>query len=462
MFEKHLKRGAFLFSFSLMIGWLNIYYFCRMRKYFEIQPKDDVEFKRLICQATRNEGAGVILDSNGFVSPEVVKARRHYDFMAGLQSVGDCKDDLTQVQLFHQKYKDWILGFLSYDIKNRFEDLTSSHPDRIELPDLYFFRPRYLFLYDNKTWTVGYLDEYDDEASVNEFINDLRCCDESEVDYGEVKLNHQVSHKKYLEAIEKIQWHIQRGDVYELNYCMEFFANEIQITPQCVYQRLKEVSPTPFSSFVKYHDKFLMGASPERYLKKEGSRIISQPIKGTSPRDNNPFIDKANKDYLSHSVKERAENIMICDLVRNDLSKVAERGSVQVDELCGIYSFKQVHQMISTISADLRKDANWLDAIKASFPMGSMTGAPKINAMKLIEEYEQTKRGLYSGSVGYVTPEGDFDFNVVIRSVLYNAKRQYMSFMVGGAITGQSDAQKEYDECLLKASAIMKVFNIEK
>lgn len=432
-----------------------------MRKYLELHPKDDVEFKRLVCQATRNEGSGVILDSNGFKSPVFVESTHQYDFIAGMQSVGDCSNDLAQVQLFHQQYKDWMLGFLSYDIKNQLEDLSSDNPDKIDMPEVYFFRPRYLFLKDDDKWSVGYLDDYDDENSVLEFINDLKYCDEWEEEYGEVKLNHQVSHKDYLEAINKIQWHIQRGDIYELNYCMEFFVPEIHITPQCIYQRLKEVSPTPFSSFVKYHDKFLMGASPERYLKKDGSKLISQPIKGTSPRDNNPFIDKANKDYLVRSEKERAENIMICDLVRNDLSRVAKRATVKVDELCGVYSFQQVHQMISTVSAELKEDATWMDAIKASFPMGSMTGAPKINAMKLIEEYEQTKRGLYSGSVGYVTPEGDFDFNVVIRSVLYNRKKSYMSFMVGGAITSQSDPQKEYDECLLKASAIMKVFNIE-
>nr|WP_319399304.1 anthranilate synthase component I family protein [uncultured Carboxylicivirga sp.] len=433
-----------------------------MRKYLEIHPQDDAQLKQLLCQATRNEGAGVILDSNGFESPEVVKAKRSYQFVAGLHSVGDCSNDLNQVQLFYDEYKDWMLGFLSYDIKNQLEDLSSVHPDKIELPDVYFFRPRYLFLNDGQTWQVGYLTEYDDEESVLEFVADLKHCDDTEVEYEQVKINHKVSHNDYIDAIEKIQWHIQRGDVYELNYCMEFFANDIPLTAQCVYHRLQEVSPTPFSAFVKYHDKYLMGASPERYLKKEGSRMVSQPIKGTSPRDKHPFIDKANKDYLSYSVKERAENIMICDLVRNDLAKVAKRGTVNVDELCGVYSFRQVHQMISTISADLREDLNWVDAIKASFPMGSMTGAPKISAMKLIEEYEQTKRGLYSGSVGYVTPEGDFDFNVVIRSVLYNAKRQYMSFMVGGAITAQSDPQKEYDECMLKASAIMQVFNIEK
>jgi len=205
-----------------------------------------------------------------------------------------------------------------------------------------------------------------------------------------------------------------------------------------------------------------MGASPERYLKKEGDKLVSQPIKGTSSRDPNPFIDWANKRYLIKSEKEQAENIMIADLVRNDLSKVAKRGTVHVDELCGIYSFKQVHQMISTVSAELAEDKTWHDAIKATFPMGSMTGAPKVNAMQFIEKYERSKRGLYSGAVGYITPDRDFDFNVVIRSILYNMKKQCASFMVGGAITNQSEPQKEYEECLLKASAIMKVFKINK
>lgn len=427
----------------------------------DIHPKDDAGFKRLICQSTRNQGIGVVLDGNGFEAPAFIKSSHRYDFVAGLQSIGDCTNDLTQVQLFHNQYKDWMLGFLSYDVKNQLEDLTSENPDRIEMPDLFFFRPRYLFLKDADKWQVGYLDDYDDEDSIREFIEDLVNCDESEEVHGEVKLNHQVSHHDYLKAIEKIKWHIQRGDIYELNYCMEFFVNDMHLTPQCIYQRLKEVSPTPFAAFVKYHDKFLMGASPERYMKKDGRKLISQPIKGTSSRDKNPFIDKANKDYLLNSEKEQAENIMITDLVRNDLSRVAKRGSVKVDELCGVYSFKQVHQMISTVSAELKDGASWIDAIKTSFPMGSMTGAPKVSAMKLIEEYEQSKRGLYSGTVGYVTPKGDFDFNVVIRSVLYNRKKSYMSFMVGGAITNKSDAQKEYEECLLKASAIMKVFNIQ-
>jgi para-aminobenzoate synthetase component 1 len=432
-----------------------------MRRYLNIHPKDDSLFKQQICQASRNEGAAVVLDGNGFKSPDCVQSQINYDFVAGLQSIGDCTNDIHQLKLFHDQIKDWMLGFLAYDVKNQLEDLTSENPDRIEMPDMYFFRPRYLFLFDGNTWQVGYLDEYDDEQSVVNYLAEFESICLFEEPLGEIKLNHQVSHKEYLEAIQKVLWHIQRGDVYELNYCMEFFIQDVDLMPQCIYERLKNISPTPFSSFIKYHDKFLMGASPERYLKKEGKRIVSQPIKGTSPRDTNPFVDRANKRYLLNSEKEQAENIMITDLVRNDLSRVAKRGSVKVEELCGIYSFKQVHQMISTISAELDEDKNWLDAITTSFPMGSMTGAPKLSAMQLIEKYESSKRGVYSGAVGYVSPEGDFDFNVVIRSVLYNRKKQCASFMVGGAITNQSDPQMEYEECLLKASAIMKVFNIQ-
>ncbi|MCT4645122.1 MAG: anthranilate synthase component I family protein [Carboxylicivirga sp.] len=433
-----------------------------MRKYIDIHPGDHTLFKQQVCQASVNEGTGVILDGNGFASPHCINSTRSYDFIAGLQSVGECSNDLDQLYPFYETQRDWLLGFLSYDLKNQLEDLSSNNPDRIEMPEMLFFRPRYLFLFDGQFWKVGYLDEYDSEASVKEYIDDFKSINIAEGELGEVKLNHQLSHKEYLEAIEKVLWHIQRGDIYELNYCMEFFIQDIDLTPQCVYHRLKAISPTPFASFIKHHDKYLMGASPERYLKKEDQRLISQPIKGTSPRDKNPFIDKANKQYLCNSEKEQAENIMITDLVRNDLSRVAQRGSVQVDELCGIYSFKQVHQMISTVSAQLKPGLNWMDAIKSSFPMGSMTGAPKISAMQLIEKYERSRRGVYSGAVGYVTPEGDFDFNVVIRSILYNQKKQCASFMVGGAITNQSDPQKEYDECLLKASAIMKVFNIER
>jgi para-aminobenzoate synthetase component 1 len=208
-------------------------------------------------------------------------------------------------------------------------------------------------------------------------------------------------------------------------------------------------------------EQFLLSASPERFIKKVGKKIISQPIKGTARRGANEEEDKQIKHHLFNDPKERAENIMIVDLVRNDLSRTADKGSVIVEELCGIYTFPQVHQMISTVVSELREDVHFIEAIRQCFPMGSMTGAPKVRAMKLIEKYESTKRGLFSGAVGYITPEGDFDFNVVIRSILYNARNHYLSFMVGGAITMQAEAEKEYEECMLKAKAIMRVLKDE-
>jgi len=238
---------------------------------------------------------------------------------------------------------------------------------------------------------------------------------------------------------------------------MEFYAENAKINPLQTYLKLNKISPTPFSAYFKLKNKYLLSASPERYIKKKGLNIISQPIKGTSARSSNKNIDIQNKVKLENDPKERAENIMIVDLVRNDLSRTAAIGSVKVNELCKIYGFRQVYQMISTISSTLKSANLYCEVIDKSFPPGSMTGAPKISAMQIIEELEETKRGLYSGAIGYFTPEKDFDFNVVIRSILYNTENDYLSYSVGGAITDKSVSKKEYDECLLKAKAMKEV-----
>ena len=171
----------------------------------------------------------------------------------------------------------------------------------------------------------------------------------------------------------------------------------------------------------------------------------------------NEVEDQKLKQKLATDIKERSENVMIVDLVRNDLAKTAIKGSVEVEELCKVYTFDQVHQMISTVISQVSDQVHPVDILKTTFPMGSMTGAPKISAMKIIETLEETKRGLYSGAVGYFTPEGDFDFNVVIRSILYNSSKKYVSYSVGGAITAKSDPLSEYEECLVKAKAMRQV-----
>jgi para-aminobenzoate synthetase component 1 len=270
-------------------------------------------------------------------------------------------------------------------------------------------------------------------------------------------IEQRISKNTYLEKVSKMLEYIHRGDIYEANFCMEFYSEQATINPVEIYQRLSTISEPPFAVYFKNKDQFLLSASPERYLKKEGTKVISQPIKGTSKRNSNAELDEQSKIELENNPKERAENVMIVDLVRNDLSRTAKKGSVIVEELCQVYTFKQVHQLVSTVVSEVENTISPLEIIKTTFPMGSMTGAPKISAMKIIEELEETKRGLYSGAVGYFSPEGDFDFNVVIRSILYNAKNQYLSFSVGSAITAEATAFGEYEECLLKAKAMFEV-----
>ena len=269
-----------------------------------------------------------------------------------------------------------------------------------------------------------------------------------------------ISKASYLENIHKILALIRRGDFYEINYCQAFEVEHLSAHPVNVYANLTDISPTPFACFYKNSSDYLLCASPERYLQKKGNQLISQPIKGTIKRNvENDADDKLQVEALKNSSKDKSENVMVVDLVRNDLSRICEQGSVEVSELFGIYSFPQVHQMISTITGTLRSNTSFSEVLEATFPMGSMTGAPKKSVMETIDTLEPTRRGLYSGTVGYFNPEGDFDFNVVIRSIFYNNDTQKANYQVGGGITIYSDPEKEYEECLLKAAAIKKVLS---
>ena len=363
-------------------------------------------------------------------------------------------EDLKQYQ---QTSKDWIFGYLSYDLKNDTEELNSSNFDGLQFPDLFFFQPKKLFLLKNNQLEIQYLNMCDDEVE-EDFDSILNTTISNSENLNPIEIQQRISKDLYQEKVSKMLEYINKGDIYEANFCMEFYA-ETTINPLEKYFLLNDISKPPFATFFKNNTNYLLSATPERYLKKEGNKIISQPIKGTSKRYSDFDNDEISKNTLALDPKERSENIMITDLVRNDLSRTAKKGSVEVEELCGIYSFLQVHQIISTITSIIDDQYSALDAIKYSFPMGSMTGAPKISAMNIIEELEATKRGLYSGSLGYFTPSGDFDFNVVIRSILYNSSNNYVSFSVGSAITALSIPELEYEECLLKANAMIKVLN---
>ena len=274
-----------------------------------------------------------------------------------------------------------------------------------------------------------------------------------------IDIKSKFSKEEYISIIEKLKTHIIEGDCYEINFCIEFFATEVRIDPIDIYKRLNTISPMPFSAIHKVDDKYLICASPERFLKKVDNTLISQPIKGTIRKGKNKEENDCLKNELYNDKKERAENLMIVDLVRNDLAKSSIPGSVEVEELFGIYDFSNVNQMISTVKSKKRENIEILNTILNAFPMGSMTGAPKHKVMQLIDEYEKSKRGLYSGALGYFDKKGNYDFNVVIRSIAYNAGTGHLSFQVGGAITYDSVPEKEYDECLLKTSAIIQVLN---
>lgn len=361
---------------------------------------------------------------------------------------------LDQLNAFCKNNHDWLFGHLSYDLKNEIAPLHSAHPDRIGFPDVLFFQPEIVVQLKNDQCIISSLTK-DPETVFNEIISTSVIIEEGAYT---VPIQPRITKQEYIQTIERLLKHILRGDCYEINLCQEFYAVDTLINPVNVYTGLTAISPNPFATFYKLDDKYLLCASPERYIQRKGNQLISQPIKGTCKRDvSDPEADALLKAQLQQSEKDRSENVMIVDLVRNDLSRVCKEGTVKVDELCGIYSFPQVHQLISTISGELNEGTGFADIIKATFPMGSMTGAPKQKVMQLIEQYEKTKRGIYSGAVGYINPDNDFDFNVVIRSILYNAADRYLSYLVGGGITFQSDPEKEYAECLLKAEAIQAV-----
>jgi para-aminobenzoate synthetase component 1 len=346
----------------------------------------------------------------------------------------------------------WVLGYFGYDLKNSVEQLSSRNKDKLSFPDYYFYEPEAIILFNSDT--IKIISE--DSSLVYDAILSTQLPLTSPASEA-IHIQQKVSKEEYMQKVESIKKHIEEGDVYELNYCIEFFAEQADIDPLQVFKDLNNKSPMPFAAFQRLGYHYLICASPERFLKKTGSRLISQPIKGTAKRHQDPMLDQAAAHDLRHSEKELAENMMIVDLVRNDLARSAVTGTVTVDEMFGIYSFRYVHQMISTVSSALRPDIHFTDAIKYAFPMGSMTGAPKIRAMEIIEELETSKRGLFSGAVGYFTPEGDFDLNVVIRSILYNNTTSYLSFSVGSAITYDALPEQEYEECFLKAAAIIEV-----
>lgn len=439
-----------------------------MRIIREYQLPDPVNFKTSLLQWSRQFEEIAWLDSNSHPPHN-----SSFDALLAVEAFTAMKTDhhqaFNKLREYQEVTKDWIFGYLSYDLKNDVEDLISRNYDGLQFPELYFFQPQKILILKGNVLEMHYLkmaeDEMEQDFEAIEAFENIDTIRDANTFTSEDNTNKgikaRISREEYLKKVNEMLHHIHRGDIYEANFCQEFYAENMEIDPYKVFQNLNEISQPPFAVFLKLENNYLLCASPERYLKKEGSHVISQPIKGTARRSQIQAEDERIARDLEKDPKERAENVMIVDLVRNDLSRIAKKGSVRVDELCKVYSFKQVHQMISTVSADVEEGIPPMEVLRVTFPMGSMTGAPKISAMKIIEDLEETKRGLYSGAVGYFTPEGDFDFNVVIRSILYNSTKKYVSFSVGGAITSRSIPEKEYEECLLKSDAMRQALTAE-
>ncbi|MFM7684255.1 MAG: anthranilate synthase component I family protein [Bacteroidota bacterium] len=392
-----------------------------------------------ICYFNSNDGTGLL----GFGVED-------YTRIQNCSCLADLQDFLDSNK---SKY---IFGALNYNLKNEIFDLKSQKIDKLDFPSVIFWVPKYVVQIQNENFE--FVQGEKNEESLNFFNYFIEEETNLNFHYYNKNLRPRITKEIYLSKIQKIKTYLQRGDIYEVNYCQEYYAENIEIPFELdLYFKLNQIAKAPFSSFLKFDEFTVFCNSPERFIQLKEGNLITQPIKGTAARNIDPVADEANKSKLKNDPKERSENIMIVDLVRNDLSKIAEKNSVNVDELCEIYTFPTVHQMISTISCIPREGTSFTDIIRATFPMGSMTGAPKISAMNIIDELEDFNRGLYSGSIGYIAPNGEFDFNVVIRSLIYNSKKKYLSCSVGSAITIRSDEEKEYEECQIKVEKLLSV-----
>lgn len=345
---------------------------------------------------------------------------------------------------FYTKRPRWLFGYLGYDLKNHIELLDSRNPDPVQAPDLYFMEPEVLIKFSRDRGTYEVLD-----GSLPSDLNQYSRIQPSHM-FKCGELGFSVLREHYLSSIREAQRRIREGDFYEINLSHQLYSEYTGSTYE-LYRQMKDIGPVPFGAFLRIGELSICSLSPERFLKKDNRRIISQPIKGTIGRGRTGQEDRKLRTSLEESLKNRAENLMIVDLVRSDLGRIARKGSVKVSELFEIQTFGTVHQMVSTVEAESKVD-DPVAIIRACYPMGSMTGAPKISAMQSIEELETYRRGIYSGAIGYLDPDGNFDFNVVIRTAITSGNKLY--FSVGGAITGDSVPEEEWEETMVKARAL--------
>jgi para-aminobenzoate synthetase component 1 len=396
----------------------------------------------------------LVFDSNNYQQDKYAK----YDwelFVDAIASVTPSENYFESVAEFQKQSNEMIVGFFGYECKDEIFKVPAQDHAEKSLPNCFFFKPRYRFSLKGNTLTINR--NYPEAYEMMEQINLQE--EERNPNINPIIFTELTTKELYCKNVNHIRQCIENGDFYELNYCTEVKAKQVTINPISIFLKLMELSAAPFSVFLKYYNQYTISASPERFMCKRGNRLISQPIKGTMRRSNDDKEDEQFKQALLLSEKERAENVMIVDLVRNDLTPFAISGSIKVEELFGIYTFKTVHQMVSTISCELQHEADAIAAMRNAFPMGSMTGAPKFEVIKKIQQLEQKPRGLFSGTIGYFDADGDFDFNVVIRTIFYDAAAKEIVIKTGSAITYDSNAADEYEELALKRAVLLDVLN---
>lgn len=427
-----------------------------MRVKLEMEVNDSHQIKSKLIQWADQFEEVVWLDSNDYPN-----SHNNYQAILAVEAERFFRTDsikaLDELKEYRKTNKDWLFGYLSYDAANLGVTQTNQKSDLLQFSKLNFFHPRKIFILKKNRIEIHYSSEKQDEIekdwnSINEIIPKKTSHKKLNLD-----VKARLSKQDYLDKVKTIKSYIDQGKITEINFCQEFYTQANLEHPLAVYQHLNKISKTPFAAYLRLNDKYVMCASPERYLGHTGGEIKAQPIKGTAKRKKKELEDQQFRIALENNEKEVLENTIATEMIVNELYAIAEEGSVQVTELSKAYTFEQVHQLISTIVCQLHPKLEAIDAIIATYPMGSMTGIPKESSLSIIDEIENFNRSLYSGSIGYFAPNDDFDFNVVIRSILYNATTNYVSFAAGGAITALSDPEKEYEECMVKVKAMAEV-----
>lgn len=385
----------------------------------------------------------------------------HPDILAGFGEKAKITsfESAEKIHEFVQTHNEHIICHLTYDVKNRLEKLNSCNVDLIDFPELQLTVPKVVFKVFGNEVEVLFSDETHAESDVISMLDSIEQFEIKPTENSLSEANFRLTKTDYLQALIRLKTEIKLGNIYQANFCQEVYWENANINAATVFNEGFDSNPNPFSVFYKIGNHYCLSFSPERFVAIVNGKMFSQPMKGTAPRGETPEMDEQNKKNLRESEKDRRENVMIVDMVRNDLSHFAKAGSVCVPELYKIETYPRVHQMYSTVEAELKDPKLVIDALLKCFPMGSMTGAPKVSAMRLIEETEQSKRGMFSGTIGYFTPQKNGDFNVIIRSLIYNKTTQKLSCHVGGGITDWSDIEAEYEECMVKLKPILHLVN---